>query len=277
MGVISGIGGLVDGKTHVRNWSVNSSADLQRIVASNTKGGSTHLAGNKDWTGQYQAFGHTPATLPGDSFTFEGAIDLVNGASGSAMCNQVEIVWDIESGAPIGHTVSFEANGPLTLGAATVTADASVPNAPSSIGTKVQVADVSATPAFSELTDVRTITLTLTRDNQSYVSSGTAGQAQRKIGNLNFALSISLYTDNFGAAIIPTVNEVQQVRLFVNSTEYWDLRWARFGEASDIAVDRETAAIVGMTLNANMEGFTLIGSTPTEGFIKTPALTTYWP
>lgn len=277
MGVISGIAGLVDGKTHVRNWSINSSADLQRIVASNTKGGSTRLAGNKDWSGSYAAFGHTPATMPGDSFTFEGGIDLVNGAQGPAVCNEVEIVWDIESGAAIMHTVSFESNGALVLGPVTVTADISVPNPPSSIGTKVQVADPAASPSFAELTDVRTITLRITRDNQSYVSSGTAGQTQRKSGNLDFALSISIYTDNFGNAIIPTVNEVQHVKLFVDATTFWELKWARFGEASDMEVDRENAAIVGMTLNAEMEGFTLIATVPTEGYIKKPDATTFWP
>jgi hypothetical protein len=279
MAVISGIGGYVDtaisGVRSIRKWSIDdNSADAPRVVASNTKGGSTRVAGNLDWSGQYQAFGHTPAVMPGDSFTFKGSIDGTKGVSGAALCDSIEVTVDIEGGQVISHVARFSANGALAKGNVSATADTSVPNEPSSIGCKVQTADPSASPAFADLADVRQYTLTITADNQSYVSSETAGQTQRKKGNYDFQVSISRYTSDFADG--PQPNNVKHLKLFVNATEFWELKWARFIEDSGLEVDREGAGLVACTKNAVMEGFTLVGSTPTAGHIKKPDTTTWW-
>lgn len=276
MSVISGFGGAVDTIATVREWSVSSTADIQRYVASGSKKGSSRLAGNKDWSGSYMAYGAIPAKKPGDSFTFTGSLDGTNGVTGTAMVDEVVITWDIEGGGIISHEVSFSSNGALTLGTAAAT-DATVPAPPTAIGTKIEESDAIATPAFSEITDIRTITLTLTRSNQAYVSSATAGETQRVMGPLDATVSFSLYEGD--PANLIAVNAVKHLKLYVDATKFWELKWVRFGEASDIQCDVEDGALVGATQNASMEGFTDVAGTATEGYIKDPSVSpvTWWP
>ena len=204
MGVISGLLGIVDVGTDIPHtvgeWSVSHSADVQEYSASNTKAGKARVTGNRDWSGQYRAYGHTPAVMPGSTFSFIGSFTSARttGASGEAICEQVEITWDIEAGTIIQHTCSFASNGALTIGTVSDPGlDTVVPDeVPSSIGTKVQIAPVAASPSFVELPDVRTITLTITRANASYVSSSTAGETKRVAGVWDFVCAIGIYTDD---------------------------------------------------------------------------------
>lgn len=275
MSVISGILGAVNTISTVGKWSISYKADTQAYVASNTLGGTGRIAGNGDWSGSYDALGHTPAVLPGAAFAFLGTIDNVKGASGTAIVDKVEINWDIEGGKPISHTVTFSSNGALTLGAAVVT-DATIPNPPSSIGTKVELGTVVTSPVFTELTDVRTIRLTLSNDNKSYVSSGTAGQTKRTKGNFDCDFAISVYAGDWST--LPAPNTVKAVKLWVDATTFWLINWGMIGELSNLEVDRETAAPVGATVNGSLNGFALLnGATPTAGFVKNPATTQIWP
>ena len=281
MSVISGFGGAVDTINTVREWSVSSTADIQRYVASGSKKGSSRLAGNKDWSGSYTAYGAIPVKKPGDSFTFTGSLDGTNGVTGTAMVDEVVITWDIEAGGIISHEVSFSSNGALTLGAAAAT-DATVPDPPTAIGTKIDESDPLVTPSFSEIPDIRTITLTLTRNNQAYVSSGTAGETKRVMGPLDMTVSFSRYEGD--PANLIAVNTVKHLKLFVDTSDaveanwtYWELKWVRFGEASDVNCDVEDGALVGATQNASMEGFTEDDASVKEGVIIDPNDVTWWP
>lgn len=279
MSVVSGKNGAVDGSTDVRDWSISSEADLQAYVSSATKGGTARVPGNVDWNGQYNSYGHTPVRMPGETFEFKGSIDGSVGANcpaNGAIVDQVEIRIDIEAAAIIDHTVAFSANGILSFGA-TVAADASVPSPPPSKGTKIQTAVPSGSPSYGDILDVRTVTITITSDNKSYVSSESAGQVKRTAGNIDFSLSYSVYADDFSNANVPAVNTVADIKVFVNATQFWHLQWCKYGEASDLGVGIESADNVAASLNAVMEGFTDISATPTEGFIKNPAGTTFWP
>lgn len=274
MGTISGMKGAVDGAHSVRNWSITSTAALQAAVASNTKGGTVTLPGNTDWSGNFGAYGHTPAVLPGEIFTFSGSIDGTKGAAGSAIVDQVVITIDIEAGAIISHTVNFSSVGALTLGNVAV-ADATTPNPPSSIGCKVELATPAGSPSWVELDDVRVITITLTRSNVAYVSSGTAGANSRVLGNLSATVAITLYTDDFGA--LPAKNDVRGARLYVNATEFWLINWLRIGDVTDLTVDIEGPNVVPASITGQWTGYTNISDTPTEGTITTPAGDEVWP
>jgi len=274
MAVLAGVAGAVDGSNAIRVWSVSTTNDLQAYVHSGTQQGTGRLAGNGDWSGNYTAYGHTPDVMPGETFTFTGSIDGTNGATGSALVESVEIAWDIEAGTIIQHVVNFASNGALTLGAAAAT-DVVVPDPPTSIGCKLTLAAPAATPAFSEVTDIRTMTLTITSSNPSYASSTTAAATKRLRGNIDFTFTFSVYEDDF--ADIPAAGDIQSARVYVDATTFWDLNWIMFGEASGLEVDIEGPGIVGATLNSSMNGFTGIAATPTVGFIKTPAAVTYWP
>jgi len=279
MSVISGKNGVVNGSAEVRDWSITSEADLQAYVSSATKGGTSRTAGNEDWNGTYNAYGHTPVRMPGEFFAFLGSIDKLvgvdSGASG-AIVDQVEIRIDIEAGAIIDHSVNFSANAVLTFGAA-VASDATVPAPPSSKGTKIQTAAAIGSPVFTNILDYRTCTITITSDNNVYVSSESAGQVKRTAGNIDFSVSYSVYADDFSNANVPPVNTVANLRVFVNATQFWDLKWVRYGDASDMGANIESADNVAATLNVMMEGYTDVASTPTEGFIKKPDGSTFWP
>lgn len=280
MAILSGISGAVEKDatdvSTVRSWQVGTGADAATYAASNTKGGTSRVPGNEDWAGSYQAYGAIPALKPGESFVFHGSIDGTNGVNGTARCNQVEITWDIEGALPISHTVSFEANGTALTRGAEAAADVTVPDPPPSKGTKLELWTVSGTPALDvEISDVRTMTLTITRNNPSYVSSSTAGQTGREEGILDFTLSISVYEDDF--ADLPDENDIRELRLYTDATLYWKLEWAILTELTDLEVDIEGGGLIGATLNYGMVGFTDVAATPTEGSIAAPGAVAWWP
>lgn len=275
MGVLSGIAGAVDGIGTIRTWSVETSAAIQRMIASNTKGGPIRLAGNKDWSGNYAAYGHTPLKMPGDIFTFHGSLEGAKGIEGSAIVEAAEIVIDIEGGLPIAHTVDFAAMGALDLAAEKAVSDSLDPAVFPAIGRKVQIGTVVADPDYSDIPNVRTITLRFSAENPSYVSSGTAGHLKRLKGNVDAGLSVSVYEGDAAALIAP--NTLKAVKIFVTSTLFWELRWILFGEASGIEIDREGGALIGATLNGEFNGFTEIAEVMTEGYIKKPGAVGWWP
>lgn len=273
MSTISGALGAVNGVHTVQNWSIDSEADLQAYVASNTKGGTGRMNGNKKWKGTYKALGHTPVQMPGSSITFTGTIDNVKGASGAAIVEQCEIVINIESGEIINYTTTFGSDGALSLGANAAT-DVVVPNPPTSIGCKVEIGTVAASPEYTELADVRTVTITLTSAPNTYVSSGTAGIERRYKGPYDVQLAISVYCADF--ASLPAENAIGQVRCYVDATTYWDFKWVRWGGISGMLVDPSTQAVVGATINGGMHGYTNVSATPTAGYVKNPATTAWW-
>jgi len=273
MGVLSGIGGAVDGEACVRTWTIATTADVQNAVCSASKQGTIVIDGNEDWSGSFTQYGHTPNRMPQDSFTFTGSIDGSNGAVGTAIVDSVEITIDIEAGAIIGIVTNFSGNGAVTLGAA-VASDSTTPDPATSIGCKVEVGTMVGSPVWTEITDVRTVTITITADNQSYVSSSTAGKTKRTAGNISAAIAVTVYEDDF--ADLPAVNSDARMRVYVNATEFWLFEFVRFGEASDLTVDRETAALVGATLNASWTGFAEVDGSMTEGQIVEPDTTKWW-
>lgn len=274
MGVISGVNGAVDGSGSVRTWEVTATNDVVNVFNSATKGMAITQPGNDDWSGSYTAHGHTPVRMPGQGFTFTGSVDGTNGVTGTAIVDSVEIVINIETGEKIGHTVNFSGNGALSKGAAAAT-DTSTPDTPTSIGAKVEIATPAAVPSWGELEDVRTVTITITAENQSYVNSGTEGGTRRAVGNLSASLSIDVHTDDPND--LPDEGDVRGVRVFVNATEFWLFDWIVFNSIGPISVDIEGAGIVEATVAGEYTGYTAIGGDTTEGEITNPADTTFWP
>lgn len=278
--VISGVGGAVDGVGTVGKWTMVSSADLKKWLASGSKQGASRLPGPRDWSATYTALGFLPQKMPGDTFTFTGSLDGTNGVVGAAMVDGVTIDWNQETGDPITHTVSFSSNGALALGAAVAT-DVTTPEAVSSVGCIIKASDPLGSPSFTEIEDIRSATLTITRANTPYVSSSTVsnGEARTKriAGPWDFAFSYSQYEGD--PAMLFEPNTVKHFQVFVNDTLYWELKWVRMGELSGVESDHETGELVTATQNGEMEGWTDVEGTPSEGVIKTPevAPTTIWP
>lgn len=271
---LNGILGAINGVSTVRNWRVNRQASLQSFVASNTKGMTGSLKGNEDWSGSFSQYGHTPAHLPGDEVTFLGSIDGVKGVSGNALIDSVEIVIDIESGAIITMNTSLSGNGALALDVAAAVTDTEFPEIFSSIGRKVEIATPSDDPSFVEVPHVRTVTIRLTANNVSFVSSETAGNVNRKKGNLSASLSMSLYAEDNSLSNLILPNSLKSVRVYVESDKFWQFDAILFGGLSDITIDREAAAMIGASLEGNFTGHY---NSETEGQIIMPNTTVWWP
>lgn len=283
MSVINGLAGRVNGESTVRNWSITSSADLQALIASNTKGGTVRLDGNVDWNGNYTGYGPQPSVFPGEYFTFQGALtsevtdtNCAESDVNGAIVDSIEVAWDIEGGAPIGYTVNFSGNGGITFSTSgtDIALDTTDPRMYSSIGTVLKlVDDVPDTPVVTQVADLRSMTLTITADNKSYASSDTAGKIKRVPGNIDVQVTASVYTDDF--ASLPAVNLSREWRMYVNATEYWIVKWCKFGEASDLSVDPESGDPIGATLNASFNAIKTVGTTApaiTTGVITTPGV-----
>ncbi len=275
MAVDTGRLACLDGVSTMAMWMIASGADVQAIIASNTKGAPARKAGNVDWSGRYTAFGHTPVWMPSQAKTFIGSTNGSKGCKGNVLVDSAEIVIDIAAGAVIQHTVELSANGALDRNDTTSVSDATTPDGPSSKGCKVEIATPAGTPSWDQLADVQRVTLRFSSDNKPYIGSAVPGHTVRKRGNFDLELSIPVLADSLGD--VPAENEVKLVRVYVDATTYWDIAAVIFNEATDFTVDRQTGALIGCTLNAAFTGFYDVAGTPTEGFIKTPAVATWWP
>lgn len=284
MAVIAGVDGrVIDNSTVIgliRTWGISSSADIQKLVHSASKKGSARTAGNTDWTGKYTAYGHTPVKLPGDSFTFKGVVKGTGSnnveAQGTAIIDAVEIEWDIEGGKPISHVVEFGGNGALTfVNNGTAALDAVIAAPVASIGTKLELWTVAASPAKDvEITDVRTMKLRIERPSLAYASSATSGGKRRVSGNWDANLTATVYWDDWST--LPAVNAVREVRAFVDGSTYWQMKWGILREQSGLDVDVEAPGLVGCTLTWDMQAITTVAATPTLGQIAKPGGAAVW-
>jgi hypothetical protein len=266
MTLLSGYGGAVSGVGGIGQWDISYKNDLTTYANSATKGANTRLAGNFDWTGSYKAEYRAAAGIPvkpGDIATFTGSVDGTRGATGSMMVDSVEIKWDVEGNKPIDYTVKFSSCGALVLGAAVAT-DATF-TLPVPAGSCIVKLDTT------ELTDIRTITLTLTRANQAYVSSTTAGVKKRIKGIFDATCSLSVYCDAY--ASLPTPGTVKQVKLYVDATTFFDIEWMMVSDISGIQADMESGKIVGATINM---GYVSV-KTGAAGYVKDPLVATLYP
>lgn len=277
--VISGKGGAIDGVGTVRKWTLSASAAVTQWVASGSKQGSSRVAGAEDWSATYDAYGHTPAHLPGDSFTFSGSYDGTNGWTGPGKVESVTLNWNHETGEPISHTVAFSSNGAITLGAVAAT-DATTPEMFPCVGCIIKASDPLVSPSFTEIEDIQSATLTITRALKAYSSSGTVDSGRLRTkrvtgGPWDFTFSYSQLEGD--PALLFESNTVKHFQVFINDTLYWELKWARATELSGIETDYETGELIGATQNWEMEGWTDVEGSQAEGKIAAPAPTTWWP
>ena len=277
MSVFNGISGVVNGQHTVRTWNVTTTADINPIYASNTKAAPIRLDGNQDWSGEFTAYGFQPVLTPGEFFKFQGSTDGTQGVTseaGGAIVDTITINGDIEAGTAIEYTVAFSGNGTLIAETAAIT-DAVCPDIINSIGSYITTEEVGDATAEDTLSDVRTWSIVLSADNQSYVSSDTAGQTKRLAGNIDATISATIYEADFTEVIPPNTEKI--VRIFAADGTYWEFQWILFNEDSGYEVDIEGATIVNYTLNGAFSGYTNISDVCTEGAIVQPDTTDLWP
>ena len=274
MSVLTGIGGAVNAVPGIADWEISVKKDLKALATSGSKGAMLRVAGNKDWSGSYRVYLDQPLQLPGDAFSFLGSIDGTSGAAGTAIVDEVQITADLEGANPVVSSVKFSANGVLTLGA-NVATDAVAPSITDALGIKAAIGTVIATPVWTDISDVRKWTLTIKQDSKQYISSTAPGITMRKKGNIDLSFTIDAYCADF--ALVPQPGDIKCLRLYTTAARYWEIYWAMFGELTGLKVDRETAALVGATINGSLNGAAIVAATPTVGHIITPTPATWWP
>lgn len=267
MPAVSGLQGAVNGQNTVSRWSVSKEGDAKPYAASNTKGGIARVAGNKDWTGDFDQYGHTPGVFPGAAITFNGYGP--EGISGPAVVESISVDCDIEGGEIIKSKVTFGGNGAYSEHSTPVT-DATTPNPPSSIGCKLQT-DADDDGTYVDQTDVRTWSLEVTCDLKAYNSSDTAGQTKRLAGNIDASGAWTVYCDDISD--LPDEGDVIPIRLFVNATQYWDIEFAHIDSVKP-DTDIESGDLIGAEISWSFAGY----HSGTEGTITAPgAGSAAWP
>src|SRR6185437_15471936 len=268
MAVHSGKFGVVNNQSTVRNWSINDSQTLAKGVASNTAFGPFRRRGVEEWTGSFAQYGKQPTVMPGDSFTFQGYTAPDNDAygagieySGTAIVRQLVVNWNFEGGEMINMAIDFDGHLNLTSQGVSgaVYLDVSTPTIPPIALGSLSYATVSPWTSFTTWSDVASATLTITNEVQEYVNSSTIVAAAgvnhlwkgRKSGNMDCTLSV--VEQNLNRSRFNKGDDIA-VRLYVDATTFWELKWAQVKDFTGIQVDRETAKILQQTVNTEFNG-----------------------
>ena len=278
MAVISGKAGVVNGASTIGRWQIEThGAELPSHPASGSTYVLSALEGNTDWKGHYYAYGHTPASMPGDALTFIGSLDGSLGVTGTAIVDAVQIDINVESGEPIAHVVQFSSNGTLALGSAAAT-DSSSPTIFSPKSRKVAIATAAnpiSVQSWTDVTEIKRMRLVFGAKNPRYVNAATAGVFKRVAGNIFAAANYVAHTSS--PAGIPLPNAIKGLRFYVTATTYWEMDWGIVENVRDLGVDRETADPVFYSIDWRFQAFTDFSGTPLQGKIVKPAVTNWWP
>jgi len=269
MGVHSGKFGAVDSVTTVRNWGIEQISASQPFVASNTKGGTGRRRGVKDWSGQYSCYGHTPPAMPGEFFDFEGYTAPDNdtwGANGltyygNAIVDSIALTLNFESSELFNFQTSFSGNGALAR-KSDVVSDATDPEAHTPLDARVLILDPggdvlgsdSGSASGGEEFCVTNLNFTITSATQTSVTSCTNGWTERHGGPIDMTGSMTVQDidpSSFGLEIWDDVI----IRIYVDGTDFWELKWVHIKDFTGLTVDRETGAIMSMGISFEMNGF----------------------
>lgn len=254
MGYHSGMWGVINGQSTVRNWSLNTTSSPFAYKASNTAGGTARVDGTKDWNGSFNQLGAIPLLMPGDSFAFAGYTapdDDVLGSngtcySGTAIVDQVVCSWNWGASEALNIAVNFSANGVISS-ASSIYSDATAPQEYTICGTKIEYGDSGSE---TELENVAAATLTFSAANQGSVNSSSSCYMQRRPGPIDWTAAITL-EDNTQPI---TLGTSERFLFYIDDTYYWELQWGLIRDYSNLTVNRETGAIIRQTMNVDMDG-----------------------
>jgi hypothetical protein len=252
MGPQSGKYAVADGISTLRDWGATETHTLAKAVASNTGGGTARRRAVKSWAGNYNTYGGTPPYMPGDIFTFAGYVGPTDGVSGDGpvltgdvMVDSVAITWNFGTQDILSIASAF--SGHLAPSWETDEySDLTDVDAPELVGTKIQYA-VAGSGEFADVPNVLQAVLTINTANQAYVNSSTGAWTGRRKGNADWTLALTIQDE-----LIFTRGGDYVLRLFVDETNYYSLKWGKCGEATQITVNSETGAIIQHTANFGM-------------------------
>ena len=262
MAVISGLDMAVNGQNTARAFTMEISDELNEYITSGLSSGVGNKCGVDDWKGAGMFLDAQPWVFPGDTFTFTGSLDGTYGFTGSAYCEAIEIVWDIEKNEYIASSVQFSRNGTLTIGLAAATDTvraypACTESLPLLLGTVEQ-------------SDVTYARLKMSCRGLPYVTSATSGGRLRKRGSFRAELEYHRYYQNPGS--LPTRGLEYRLQMYDTATTYWDLSWMKVRKIMPY-VNPESNRPVNAKVIMDMTGT----NATDMGSCINPSLATKWP
>lgn len=283
MTVHSGKWAAIDSFDTIRQWTINEVSTPARAIASNTGFAPVRKKGVRRWSGSYQAYGGVPALMPGEVGAFIGygaPTDDVSGAglryTGNIMCDSAAITFNWRTGEIIGHTVNFSGHLALAYASGAAVLDAIVPDMPSIALCAKPTWKPAASGAHAALPNVSQITLNFSAANQEYLNTDTVVSgtiwAGRKAGPIDWSAAIQ-QDDDERITGVPQIDDDIELKIFVDATTFWYLKWGHVRDYSNITANRETGAILSRAINIDMtahDGTAL-------GIIQKPGAITWWP
>jgi len=238
---------------------------------SNTQGGMLRRPGIRSGTGTFNAGGASLQVFPGDTFRFVGftgpADAYTPGSEGEtyeclAIVQSVTVTINWVTRDIISYVVNFQTVGEVVESTGAYS-DLTYPDAPSASAASVKVVGVDGSDSGSDAGSgeevslcVETLTLTLTAANVTYANSCTGGWMEAKPGNLDWNVSMVLPESSL-AAMPYAAGDFVHLRIYVDETRYWDLKWGIAAGFSNFVVNRQTSEIETWTSVLQMTSHTL--------------------
>lgn len=279
--------GTVNSVPNLRSWSITRTKANNKQASSALQDGTNREVGPLDWSGSYSAYGHSPVHMPGSYISFVGyknpssAGDKATGdiLSGSALIQSVAITWDFATNAPISYVANFGGHGDLTESTGAPYSDSAVPTFfPPCVG-KIELVQ---TPTPVRVSHVKQAVLTISKEVKTEVNSGTSAASGKCTtmrypgGPVDWSLAITRSEGNVDADFVE--GAIVELKLYVDATNFWHLKWGMVGDQSGITVNRESGDVIQFTNNIEMKAVNLVTATPTIGLIKLPgAGSNWWP
>jgi hypothetical protein len=124
-GPISGLDGVLTIGTvivaNMKKWNIKETCGINKYSTGDTSGWKKTLKGIKEWSGSADILieqGLLPALVRGTLYAFSGICKTSGTAiTGTIRMGEMSVEVDVESGAPIAGSISFEGHGALVQGA----------------------------------------------------------------------------------------------------------------------------------------------------------------
>jgi hypothetical protein len=269
--ILTGKKAAIDGVSCATEWGCAAQAEDVFAICSASDGAPVRAVGNEDWSVYWEAYGSTPAKLPGALFTFTGATETGGGATSianGAIVKQIRVDWPVSTGAFVHHRVDGEcAEGALTFGASTAT-DVNIPN-------PLSAKQLYATFGGVDITHVTDMVFAAQCKNADSIDSSSAGIRNRKKGNYDAVAVVRVNVEAF--ASLPVTNTIGILAIGKGTAVTpWTVHWMKLMNIKpvvDIEGNDGKPKVVGADLQFAFTGY----NGGVKGFITTPLGGTLWP